>query len=745
MIIGEKENQFPVEIKEILEKEGIKKLTDIQKKSLPHIFTEKNLVIISPSGTGKTLIAEIIVFLDVLSEREEYGNYELNNLKNLTKWELKKARKNRPIKAKTVFLVPLRALAEEKANHLAKVLKEYNIKIHMSMSEVDFNEDEIRKSHILISTFERFRTILGRLPNLISNVSNVIIDEFHLIGDKHRGTTLETILTSLKDKVRLILLSATAENPLDIANWLNAELITSKKRLVPLEYEIKTTFRPDIFIKEKISENLSIGSQVLVFCGTRLKAEETAIEYSNFIHQLVKKDKGFSEEIILNFLESIPLNRESLGNAQIYDLVRKGTAFHHAGLSRIAKKVIEELFRRGFVKVLFCTETLGAGINLPAREVIILDVKRWNNEWLSRNVFHQLIGRAGRPNYDVLGKGTIFAIDRREEESILERYWKKSNRDINNINNLEQKYEQIKSRISSRDDLERMVLTLVHNNKVNFDDLISLLQNSFLDFNMKNMNDNTGEYYKLHLLPLNTISFEQKSLFNCLEKEVEIRAIKNSNIENDSSLYEIIEGEVKYLIEIDRDKIKCTCGINNLLCLHKLAVFKLLPILRIKEIINNNFAILHNLQFNGYISETAQGRLKTTTKGSICAEMGNSIKNFQKLKDWLMYKLAPKKPTFNQILFEMLKFIPEIDDSDIDFSNDYFKRPIFEHVILGKDIIEVVKKYQLYEGDLLRVEANLQSLISSLLPLTDYLGLQYIRKSLEDLEKILSEVFRLSF
>ena len=94
MITGENEKHFPIEIKEILEKEGIKKLTDIQKKSLNHIFTEKNLVILSPSGTGKTLIAEIIAFLDVLNERDEYEKYELTNLEKLTKWELKKARKN---------------------------------------------------------------------------------------------------------------------------------------------------------------------------------------------------------------------------------------------------------------------------------------------------------------------------------------------------------------------------------------------------------------------------------------------------------------------------------------------------------------------------------------------------------------------------------------------------------------------------------------------------------------------------
>lgn len=342
MVISESEiKQIPQQLTKILKKEGIKKLTDIQRKAIKQIFTDKNLVIISPSGTGKTLIAEIIAFLDIIEERELFDSYELENQKNLNKWELKKLKKNRPINAKTVFLVPLRALAEEKANHLAKIFREYQIAIHMSMSDIDFKEDEIRKSHILISTYERFRTIIGRMPNLISNIKNIIIDEFHLIGDIHRGATLETIITSLKGKVRLILLSATAENPEDIADWLNAELIASEKRLIPLDYKIIASFRPEVQVKKIIKDNLILNSQILIFCGTRLKAEEAAFAYSNYIAQLMKKDEEFDQDKILSFLESVSLNKESLGNAQIYDLVGKGTAFHHAGLSRIAKKLLK--------------------------------------------------------------------------------------------------------------------------------------------------------------------------------------------------------------------------------------------------------------------------------------------------------------------------------------------------------------------------------------------------------------------
>ena len=146
-------------LKEIMKRKNISKLTDIQKKAIPFLFSKDNLVIVAPSGAGKTLIAEIATIFDIVNERE-----------------LKISNKNKEtVTAKTIFLVPLRALAEEKANSLAREYKHFKIKIHMSMSEIDFNEEEIRKCNILISTYERFRTILGRMPDLISYTKNVVI------------------------------------------------------------------------------------------------------------------------------------------------------------------------------------------------------------------------------------------------------------------------------------------------------------------------------------------------------------------------------------------------------------------------------------------------------------------------------------------------------------------------------------------------------------------------------------------
>ena len=108
------------------------------------------------------------------------------------------------------------------------------------------------------------------MPYLASFTNAVVVDEFHLLGNKTRGPNLETILTSLKGKVRLILLSATASNPQDIASWLNAKLIESDIRAVPLNHEIIATLQPYKEINQIISNAISSGSQLLIFCGTAM-------------------------------------------------------------------------------------------------------------------------------------------------------------------------------------------------------------------------------------------------------------------------------------------------------------------------------------------------------------------------------------------------------------------------------------------------------------------------------------------
>ena len=758
MITNDKYREhLPKDLQEILLQGGIRKFTEIQRKAYPHIFGEENLVIVSPSGSGKTLIAELVAISSLLECQELYNSIEYTQLEGLTKLEKKKLKEEMTFNAKTIFLVPLRALAEEKANHLAKMYKKLDLKIHMSMSEVDFNEEEIRKSHILISTYERFRTIIGRLPSLLDKISNVIIDEFHLIGDKQRGATLETILTAIKGRTRLILLSATVANPEDISNWLNAKLITSSQRVIPLDFAIAPTFRPEVLVKEIIRNNIPFDSQILIFCGTRAKSEEFAFDYSNFINSCLAETGNFVPGKILSFLDSIPLPRDSIGNALIYELVQKGTAFHHARLSRIAQKAVEELFRLGYIRVLFCTETLGAGVNLPAREVIILDAKRWNNEWLSRNVFHQIAGRAGRLNYDAYGKSTILTSDRREAKAIRERYWQCNSKLFEEINSLSPQYDLIESRINSLEELKRMILSLIYSRKPNKEELIQLLKNTFLEYTRVKLLSNVKNEYSFEELSLNTEQYYElllKANTNISEKDLEILAIyyptDNLYISeifyNDTAQSFLIEdGREQQTVTFSNGNLTCSCNQKSIFCSHRMVILKEQSKQVISDILNNNFSILHQLKKNNYIKESYDGRFQTTPKGSICSEMGVTIRRFEYLRQWLMYTLTEKDDNLIEILYELLKLIQYTEDENYFIPNNDFKKPLYEHIILGRELIDVIKKYQLYEGDVMRIEANIKSLISSLAPLADYLGLQKITKGLTELETILIEVFKLSF
>ena len=110
-----------------------------------------------------------------------------------------------------------------------------------------------------------------------------------------------------------------------------------------------------------------------------------------------------------------------------------------------------------------------------------------------------------------------------------------------------------------------------------------------------------------------------------------------------------------------------------------------------------------------------------------------------------MFDVVSTKPNLTELLYFCVKIIPEIDDSDYFIDNLSYKRPIYEHIILGREILEVIRKHQLYEGDLLRVEVSLKSLIAALTPLTEYLGLTKLCQQFKDLDKVLSEALRHSF
>ncbi|NHK31965.1 MAG: DEAD/DEAH box helicase [Asgard group archaeon] len=717
-------------------KKKISRLTEIQKKAIPYISSNENLVVVAPSGAGKTLIAELISIMDFISNKQLVTSIDkLSIISN----------QNSDKKSKTIFLVPLRALADEKARTFATNYREYKLRIHLSMSEVDFNEEKINKCDILISTYERFRTILGRLPELIHSIKNVVIDEFHLIGDKTRGPVLETILTSLRENVRLILLSATIDNPEDIANWLEAKLICSDKRFIPLDYSIISTLNPELEIRKAIKRSIAINSQMLIFSGTRSKAEENAQDFADYIHKQCKELVDFKPDDIKSFLEKYSIPQDTVGNRLVYELVQKGTAFHHAGLSSLTKKLIEELFRRRWIKVLFCTETLGAGINLPAREVMILDTKRWNNEWLSRNVFHQIAGRAGRPNFDNYGFCSILSVDSREKRTINERYWEEASENINSISmmNLKPKYDKIISKIQSLDEFERMILTLIYSKKPTKEELLKLLMDSYHNY-MNWSNNEEKKWIDSRLFYEMIVDFESSNiseLFALLEKQYQTAELNVNEIfeDEEKQIIEIFDGRRNSFVTLKDNTINCSCNSKDIFCSHQLFVTQQMNKNHACLILENNFSILKKLIKNEYIYEKSSGNYFTTIKGSIWAEMGITRNQFEFLREWLIYDLIKKGKNLGKMINECLLVMTKINAQDSYLNYLEFKRPLYDYILLKQEFSDVVKRYHLYEGDFFRILMNLKSLITGLIPLADFLGLMNIKQIIETLDILITD------
>ena len=200
-------NELPQELFEILEKE-IRALRPAQEKSIKKGLLEgKNLLVCTPTASGKTLIAELAAMKSILEN-----------------------------KGKAVYIVPLKALASEKYNNFRKRYSKI-AKVALSMGDIDSSDSYLAEYDLIVTTSEKLDSLIRHNSPWISNVSTVIIDEIHLLNDTERGPTLEILLTLLKQilkNAQIIGLSATIGNAQELAEWLEAELVVDDWRPVKL-------------------------------------------------------------------------------------------------------------------------------------------------------------------------------------------------------------------------------------------------------------------------------------------------------------------------------------------------------------------------------------------------------------------------------------------------------------------------------------------------------------------------------
>lgn len=375
---------IPKTILEGIKAKGIKQLTPPQADALQSgLLNWENVLVVAPTASGKTLIGEMALVNTVLN-----GGIG-------------------------IYTTPLKALASEKFEEF-KFWGNYGVKVGISTGDYDESGESLGKYDILVTTYEKLDSILRHRPTWLSNIRTLVIDELHNVGDADRGPIVELICarTSLLG-AQIVGLSATIGNPETIARWLNAKLVISDWRPVKLVEGFYDKKRNVIEFNdgrlESVSTDLIIHCvkqavdedyQLLIFKQSRKQAEMTAYKLAELL-------KGFINVGSTSLIDTVRSESPSKSEAEsVTKVISSGVAYHHAGLSPITRHAIEEGFRTGIIKVVVATPTLAAGINVPARRVLVY-TRRFEEGFMkpiSVMEYKQMGGRAGRPQFDPYGE-----------------------------------------------------------------------------------------------------------------------------------------------------------------------------------------------------------------------------------------------------------------------------------------------------------------------------------------------------
>ena len=393
---------------------GIEKLNRIQSVVYPIAFKEDvNMLLCAPTGAGKTNCAVLTILHEMGKHFDESGNLDLDQFK-------------------IIYVAPMKALVQEMVGNFDKRLGKYGIKVAELSGDRQLTKQQISETQIIVTTPEKWDIITRKATDrsYTNLVRLIIIDEIHLLHDE-RGPVLEAIVArtlrqveQTQEPVRLIGLSATLPNYLDVATFLRVNpkhglfFFDNSYRPCPLKQQFvgiteKKAIKRFNLMNEITYEKVLAEAgknQMLIFVHSRKETVKTAKAI---------RDMFIGNETIGDLLRQDAASREILQteadttkNTDLQDLLPYGFAAHHAGMSRVDRTLVEELFADGHVQVLVSTATLAWGVNLPAHTVIIKGTQVYSPEkgkWteLSPQDVLQMLGRAGRPQYDTFGEGII--------------------------------------------------------------------------------------------------------------------------------------------------------------------------------------------------------------------------------------------------------------------------------------------------------------------------------------------------
>lgn len=400
-------------------------LDEFQKEACEHINNGKSVVVCAPTGAGKTVIAE-----HAIHKALEEGH-------------------------RVFYTTPLKALSNQKYGDFSS---KYGINnVGLLTGDTSINRD----AQIVVMTTEVFRNMLygtnfGSVTQNLKDVKYVVLDEVHYMNDEQRGTVWEESIIYCPTNVQLVALSATVANASQLTDWINTvhsktELVNTDFRPVPLRFyyfdssqpttvlplltpsgQLNSKIRPEkrqFHHRGKLPQRSVVKDVIRVlhekdmlpaiyFTFSRKKCDEQMEKCSSLV--LVSPDEQKQiRKIVDEYLEENPY----LAKNKHLEYVLNGVASHHAGLLPGWKVLIEKLFQKGLIKAVFATETLAAGINMPARSTVISSISKRTDSGhrtLTPSEFLQMSGRAGRRGMDEVGYVTVVGTQFQTPDEVAE-------------------------------------------------------------------------------------------------------------------------------------------------------------------------------------------------------------------------------------------------------------------------------------------------------------------------------------
>jgi len=389
------------------------------------LLSHKNMLVCAPTGAGKTNCAMLTIMQTI-------GLYRVPDATATNDKRVPEAPGLDLDAFKIVYIAPMKSLVHEMVLNFSNRLEPYGITVKELSGDSQLTRAQLANTQVIVTTPEKWDVVTRKEGDrsVAQNVKLIIIDEIHLLHDS-RGPVLESIVArtlrqveATQNHIRLVGLSATLPNYRDVAAFLRVDpseglfYFDSSYRPCPLHQQFIGVTTKNAFKRQELINQICYDktvdhareNQVLIFVHSRKDTVATA----KFL-----RDMAMEKDDLANFVKTDSARQEILraeaANAQhpaLQELLPFGIAFHHAGMTRDDRTLVEDLFAAQHIQVLVSTATLAWGVNLPAHTVIIKGTQVYSPEkgrWveLSPQDVTQMMGRAGRPQYDTYGEGII--------------------------------------------------------------------------------------------------------------------------------------------------------------------------------------------------------------------------------------------------------------------------------------------------------------------------------------------------